>query len=377
MRAAITKSVVDRMQAGTIVWDTRVTGFGARRQRAEGGVHYLLKAKGRWHTIGRAGSPWTAETARAEALRLLGLIVSGEDPRPEASEKLGATIELYLARRKSALKRKTFEEVERHLLKQSDPLHRYKLNEVDRRSVAELLAKIETASGPVARNRVRASLSAFWNWCIREGLCDLNPVTGTGKAEEQAKERVLSPKEIAAIWTTLVPGQNTAFLDVIHLLLLTGCRRGEIGGLRWSEIDWDQRLIVIPKERIKNNRDHTIPLSDQALIVLRRAMHDNPNGFKNDGRVFASFSWGDQKAKFDAGLGFKQHWSIHDIRRSVATLMAEKLGILPHVIEAILNHRSGHKAGVAGIYNRAKYLDEMRDALARWGEWIEANARGA
>src|SRR5262249_4356060 len=211
MRAAITKSVVDKIEAGKIVWDTRVTGFGARKQREEGGVHYVLKAKGRWHSIGRHGAPWTVEKAREEALRLLGLIVSGEDPRPATSENLGGAVELYLSRRKPVLKPRSFEEIERHLLSHAKPLHSAQLHEVSRRQVAELLAKIEQGSGPVARNRVRSSLSAFFSWAIREGLCDFNPVSGTGKASEGgSRERVLTPKEIAAIWRTGVPGQSPA-----------------------------------------------------------------------------------------------------------------------------------------------------------------------
>ncbi len=370
MRAAITKSIVDKIEAGSIVWDTRVSGFGARRQRGPA-VHYVLKAKGKWHTIGRHGSPFTVETARQEALRLLGLIVSGADPRPASSENLGGVVELYLARRKAAMKPRSFEEIKRHLMAHAKPLHSSELHEVSRRTIAELLAKIEQASGPVARNRVRSSLSAFFNWAIREGLGELNPVTGTGKADEQTRERVLAPKEINAIWTRLVSGQHVAFIDIVHLLLLTGQRREEIGDLRWSEVDWDGKMIVLPPERTKNKRKHIVPLSEQALMVLYRAMHTGPASSYNDGRVFPGFSWSDEKARFDAGLKLP-HWTIHDIRRSVATLMADELGVLPHIVEAILNHVSGHKSGVAGIYNRARYLDEMRAALDKWGKWVEA-----
>ena len=81
------KTVVDKLPAGTIVWDTKVTGFGARRQREAGGVHYVLKSKDRWHTIGKHGSPFTVEVVRAEALRLLGLIVSSKDPRSARCKK--------------------------------------------------------------------------------------------------------------------------------------------------------------------------------------------------------------------------------------------------------------------------------------------------
>lgn len=66
------------------------------------------------------------------------------------------------------------------------------------------------------------------------------------------------------------------------------------------------------------------------------------------------------------------HWTVHDLRRSASTGMADRLGVLPHVVEAILNHVSGHRAGVAGVYNRAKYAAEMREALGRWAEHVSA-----
>jgi integrase len=370
MRAAITKTVVDRIEAGTIVWDTRIPGFGARRQREAGGVHYVLKKNDRWHTIGRHGAPFTVEMARAEALRLLGLIVSGTDPRPATSEAVGGVIELYLSRRKPAMKPRSYVEISRHLLAHSKPLHRYELHEVNRRAVAELLAKIEAGSGPVARNRVRASLSAFFSWCISEGLCEANPVSGTGKADEKTRERILAPKEIAKIWSAL----RGSYGDVVRLLLLTGQRREEIGGLMWSEVDFESKLLRLGAARTKNKREHLLPLSAPALAILRRRAIEGNGSTDNDGRVLSGFNWAKSKAKLDRVLRLP-HWTLHDLRRSAATLMADQLGILPHIVEAILNHVSGHKAGVAGIYNRAKYLDEMRAALDRWGQWVVDNAK--
>jgi len=374
MLATLSKSVVDKIQPNTIVWDTKISGLGARRQRGHA-VNYVLKNKGKWFTIGRHGSPWTVEMARAEALQLLGTIVSGEDPRPQSTGTFGEAVTLYLARRKPALRRKTFHEIERYLLTQAKVLHSAELHEITRRAVAELLAKIEQGSGPVARNRLRSALSAFLSWCIREGLVETNPVVGTGKAEENgSRERVLSPAEIAKLWTTQVSGQHVHFIDILRLLILTGQRREEIGGLRWSEVDFDARVIRLPPERTKNSREHIIPLSPPALEILRTNFREqNAIGRGNDGRVFAGFNFSHEKDKLDASLRLAP-WRIHDIRRSVATHMADKLGVLPHHVEGILNHVSGHKAGVAGVYNKSRYLDECRKALDRWAAWIEANA---
>ena len=134
-----------------------------------------------------------------------------------------------------------------------------------------LLGEIETASGPSARNGVRASLSGFFTWAIREGLIETNPVSGTAKADQTAGlGRVLTQGELATIWRNLPQGR---FGDIVRLLILTGQRRNEIGGLRLSEIDFERGLIVLPPARTKNKRQHELPLSPQASEILRRLLN--------------------------------------------------------------------------------------------------------
>jgi integrase len=386
----ITMKTVEQLQRGTRVWDTVVQGFGVRRQKD--GAYYYLRFRRNgvqyMRSIGRHGSPWTPELARNEAKKLLGLAVSGNDPFTKSvpAEAFGHEVRRYLTKRKSALKRRTFEELERHLTNHALPLHRLRLSELDRRTIALRLAEVETASGPTARNRVRASLSTFFNWAVREGLLNANPVTGTARADERgARERVLTQEELAGLWSVLPAEGNGQFADIVRLLLLTGQRREEIGSLRWSEVDPDRGLIILPSERTKNRRQHEVPLSRQALAILER----QPNR-KGREHIFgigeAGFSgWSNCKARLDRAILTKRKtadrrakslpsWHLHDLRRTAATGMAE-LGVLPHIIEAILNHVSGHKAGVAGIYNRAKYADEMRSALQRWADHIDALIR--
>jgi integrase len=372
----VTKRIVERLDRGALLWDTEVKGFGARRQR--GDVFYLLRYrinnKQRIMSIGRHGSPWTPDTARTEARRLLGNVAKGVDPLadrnappPPTPATIGAEISRYLGQRQPHMKPRAYEEVERHLTKHVVPLHRRTLAEVDRRAIAGLLGGIETTSGPVARNRVRSSLSAFWNWAIREGLADINPVTGTGKAPETTRERVLTPTELGAIWRALGDGQ---FADIVRLLILTGQRREEIGALRWSEIHGD--AIVLTPDRTKNRRAHTVPLSPQAKAILKRQVRR-----RNREYVFGlgegGFSgWSGAKDALDQRLALAD-WHLHDLRRSAATGMAET-GVAPHVIEAVLNHVSGYKTGVAGIYNRATYAAECRAALERWADYVEGLA---
>jgi integrase len=156
-------------------------------------------------------------------------------------------------------------------------------------------------------------------------------------------------------------------------LFLTGCRREEIAGLRWGEVNLADRLITLPAERCKNGRSHSIPLSETALAILT-AKHSlfidgqHPRTPINV-EVFRPGDLTYKKTPLDQrlGPGFP-HFVLHDLRRSVATGMAE-LGIAPHIVEAILNH-VGHKAGVAGIYNRAKYEPEKRAALELWASHL-------
>jgi integrase len=354
-----------------MLWDSGVNGFGARRQTR--GVFYYLRYRHNgaqiMKSIGRHGSPWTPDTARNEAKRLLGLAVGGDDPfaKSLAAEGFGVEVERYLERKRVGMKPRSFEEVKRFLTNHAAPLAKLRLTDIDRRAIAVLLAEIERTRGPVARNRARSALSAFFGWAITEGLLETNPVQGTAKVNEGAsRERVLTQDELRQLWHALGNGR---FADLVRLLLLTGQRRTELGNLQWNEIDLKRKLIVLPPERTKNKRKHELPLSHQALVILERQPRRNSSPFLFSG-VQGYKDWDSAKARLDKRLRIAD-WHLHDLRRSCATGMAE-LGVQPWIIEAVLNHVSGHKGGVAGVYNRARYEGEMRDALQRWAQHIAA-----
>src|SRR5215471_5581506 len=331
------------------LWDTTINGFGARRQTK--GVFYYLRYRHKgsqiMKSIGRHGAPWTPDTARTEALRLLGAVLSGDEPIAKSlSETFGSEVERYLER-KRGLRPSSLEKIKRFLTVHCAALAKLSLTDIDRRAVALVLGEIERARGPVARNRARSALSAFFGWTITEGLLDANPVEGTAKVNEGgSRERVLTQDELRQLWRSL---GDDRFADIVRLLLLTGQRRNEIGKLQWSEIDFGRGMIVLAPDRTKNSRLHEVPLSRQARAVLERLPRRNTTDFLFGKRGFPD--WGGAKQELDARLGIAP-WRIHDLRRSCATGMAE-LGTQPHIIEAVLNHVSGHKAGVAGIYNRA------------------------
>src|SRR5262249_9899653 len=298
-------------------WDQSLIGYGVRRQRRSAFylIRYRLNGKQRFHTIGRHGT-FTPDTARREAQRLLGLVASGNDPaneRIKSAKTFGAELERELDRKRTSLRPRSLIEIERYLRVQCKSLHDLGLTQIDRRTIALTLAEIEQASGPVARNRARTSLSAFFAYAIREGLIDTaNPVSGTGKAAEgNGRDRVLSKEELAAILRVL---GNDPFSDIIRLLILSGQRRNEIGGLRWEEIDFERGLIIFPPDRVKNGRQHELPISTQVRAILDRQPRRNEFVFGCEWS-----SWSETKAKLDRRLNGMAPYRLHDIRRSVAT----------------------------------------------------------
>jgi integrase len=202
---------------------------------------------------------------------------------------------------------------------------------------------------------------------MREGLLDNNVVVGTNRQLERSRERVLSDTELKIIWDALGPDDYSA---VVRLLMLTGQRASEIGGLRWSEIvDGEIRL---PATRTKNSRPHVVPLAPAAQLILSGRPRDDEFVFgRASGQPLGG--WGACKAALDLRISARgaklEHWVHHDLRRSMATRMAE-LGTAPHVIEAVLNHVSGHKAGIGGVYNKSQYPEQKRITLAKWAEHV-------
>jgi integrase len=205
---------------------------------------------------------------------------------------------------------------------------------------------------------------------MREGLTEANPIIGTNRAATNgARDRVLSDSELRSIWAAL--GDND-YSNIVRLLALTGQRRDEIGGLRWPEVDLKKAVISLPAGRTKNSRPHDIPLSPAALSILKHQprVADRECVFGSGADGYRG--WSNNKVTLDAriaGNGAIAPWRLHDLRRTVSTRMHDDLRIAPHIVEAVLNHVSGHRAGVAGTYNRATY---SKAALTRWAKHLLA-----
>jgi integrase len=369
-----------------IEFDDDVPGFGLR---VRGGsrtwiFQYSLGSKQHRLTLGKA-SALTPEKARGVAADLHAKVRLGGDPAADkaaskvsAALSFGAVAERYLARQRLNLRPRSYVEIERHILKNAKPLHRTPLGSIDQRTVAARLGEIVDANGTVTANRVRASWSAMYGWAMREGLVAANPVALTNKHAEQSRDRVLSDAELAAIWKAC---RDDDYGRIVRLLLLTGQRLTEISDLRWSEIDFDKRIIELSGSRTKNKRPHQIPMSDSVVAIIsaqpKTEGRDLVFGYGPD-RPFSG--WTAAKQKLDTRIAEATNkplprWTPHDLRRTCATRMAD-LGVQPHVIEAVLNHVSGHKSGIAGIYNRAVYSAEKTQALTLWANHIATLVEG-
>jgi integrase len=263
--------------------------------------------------------------------------------------------------------------VVRHLRVHAAPLHGLSVDTIDQRAIAERLGAIEKNSGAVTANRVASSLSAMFAWAMREGRVAANPAASVHKRQERPRERVLNDVELALIWHALGDDQYGV---IVKLLMLSGQRLSEIAALRWDECDFVRNIISLPASRTKNHRPHDIPLTPtmKALLQAQPKREGRATVF---GRGDGYKALGHGKQALDvriAGLNGNKPipaWTHHDLRRTAATGMSN-IGVQPHVVEAVLNHVSGHKGGVAGIYNKASYFAEKADALARWDGHVRA-----
>jgi integrase len=366
-----------------IVFDSELSGFGLRyRSGKRTWVFQYAFGSGKKRTNARMSlgeyPALPAAKARDLAQDLYAKVRLGQHPaadkqvsRSESQNTFGRLVEGYLAHQRAELRDRSFVEAERYLGRYAKSLHGLPATAIDRRKIADLLDSITRERGAVSANRARSCLSAMFSWSMRRGLHDgSNPVIGTDKLKERTRDRILTDAEIGVIWNAL--GDDN-YGNAVRLLLLTGQRAGEIGGLRWSEINFNESLISLPAERTKNACPHSIPLSGPARDILSARPQTGPYVFGRHGIV----AWSLSKRLLDAKIASANlaHWTIHDLRRTFATGL-QRLGIRLEVTEAILNHVGGNRAGVGGIYRRHDWATEKRQALDAWAAHVLAVVSG-
>jgi integrase len=409
-----------------LFWDDDIPGFGLRL-RAGGSrswvFQYAIGDKQRRLSLGAASAESFSTVKdsdgriklgiRDQAAQLHAKVRLGQDPagdktesRKRASDTFDAIAKQFLTAKKESTRSGTYTETERHILKHAKTLNGLQVAKIARRDITTLVTTIKQNSGPVAANRVRSTLSDFFGWAMSEGIDGIenNPVLGTNKSEERSRERVLKDYELRVIWKCSGDDQYGA---ILKLLMLTGQRADEIASLRWSEIGetlvpkkriteaaielpaFNINAIELPPERTKNKRPHIVPLSEPATAILAAQQRRvDSNGTLREfvfGIGQRGFSgWSRCKERLDERIAKElgselPHWTAHDARRTMSTVMNGRLDVLPHVVEAILNHVSSQasgKSGVSGVYNKAVYLRERVAALRLWADHLTAIVEG-
>ncbi|MGA8587057.1 MAG: integrase arm-type DNA-binding domain-containing protein [Roseiarcus sp.] len=365
-----------------LVFDDEQRGLGVRVTTG-GGKSFLLQyrhaGEKRRMPLGSCSAISLAK-ARLTARQLVGVVAGGKDPASERraaalqAKRDGLTLDAVIdqwAKLHLAGKRPNYSTAAVGALRRLFDKHLdIPAASLDRATVVRVLDSLAKDGRAAMAGATARYGSALFGWAIRRGSLSVNPFERVPIVPTVRRDRVLSGDEIRLVWSA--SDGAGAFNGIVRTLLLTGQRRDEVSGLTWSELDPGLTVWTLPAARSKNGKPHAIPISAQLEALLRAQPRISDLVFPGERRVFSG--WSKSKARFDRRSGLSD-WTLHDLRRTAATGMAE-LGVAPHVIEAVLNHASGHKAGVAGVYNQARYANETRRALNTWGAHLAAIVEG-
>jgi integrase len=256
--------------------------------------------------------------------------------------------------------------------------------------------KPRTKGRSEARARARQLfniLSSLFGWLTKDHI-DVNPCVGMDRPDNaKARDRFLSDDELRWFWRAAdsidAPRAANAprpFAPLLKLLLLTGCRVDEVAAMRREELSEDGATWNLPGSRTKNKKPFDVPLPPLARELIASMPERGAYVFSSNGRTPVSgFSRMKRRldklmlaiAKQEKPDAVIEGWRLHDVRRTFSTLLHEQVGIEPHIVEACLNHISGHKAGVAGTYNKAQYAPEKKAALERWARHVIGLVEGS
>jgi integrase len=374
-------------------WFDGMPGRGVRVRKTKHGVrkHYRIQLRvgtqqrSKQFDVGKVDLDDFLKIARKTfAQAHLGVDPAAEKIKARAAAAsakltLASVSDRYLAVKRQALTSGTYSAgslvaAERYFKIHWAPLRDRVLDNIARKDIAARVQELITDHGRSAAARARNHLSAFYRWAMAEGLVDANPTIGTNDPEAGVlpRERVLSDNELKTLWVAL---EDDDYGRIVKLLTLTGCRRAEIGNLRWDEIDLENGVLTILGSRTKNRRTLSLVLPKPALDILHSIRrHDGPCIFGDPGHGFTS--WGVFTLKLHRRLAAAgttlPHWTLHDLRRTMRTGLG-RLGVPPHIAEPAINHV---KAGIIAVYDKHRYEGEVASALAQWAEHVTAVVEG-
>jgi integrase len=380
MRKTLTAKLIENLQPRIErryeVRDLLLPGFGVR---------VSVNGKKSWFAMGRVGGrqvrhtigtyPTVTLSEAREAARLilkdiqLGLYApvkaAPELAPPTLSQMVTLFIEIY-----AKPKNRGWKAVKATFCKFSQ-LNDRPIAEIGRADVVKVLDEIAARGAPIAANRAMSAIKKLFAWCLDRGVISVHPLVGLHKpGVERSRDRVLTNEELKSLWRASRE-LGFPFGLAFQLMALTGQRRGEVVGMRWSQLNLDEAVWTIPANIAKNGRAHHVPLSGPSLEILERLPR-----FVGSDLMFTTTGispvsgFGRAKDRLDFLMGPTAEWRLHDLRRTTASGMA-RLGVAPHVIEKVLNHVSGEISGVAAVYNRHGYQTEKREALSQWAVDLE------
>jgi integrase len=399
-RSTVTSLTLPRGKSELFVWDDDLPGFGVRLRgtAARYVVQYRVNGQQRRESLGDIRKILLEAARKIARQRFsqaeLGVDRTAEKAKVRANAKAKSlTFEVvarrYLAAKRGTIRDATYVQAEHHLLKLWKPFSRRPIATITRADIASRLHAIvaEAATDPRARRikevhrgkttaaRARGNLSTLFAWAMREGLVEANPTIATNDpgAGIPSRDRALTDGELSVIWRACA---DDDFGRIIKLLILTGCRRDEVGGLRWSELDLGTGVITIPGERTKNHRTLSLILPPLAMEILRAAPLRAGRDFVFGNRGGSFSSWSYSMMALNTRVAAAQgkplpHWTMHDLRRTMRTGLG-RLGVQPHIAERVVNHVQG---GVEAIYDKYQYQSEMKAALALWADHVATIVR--
>lgn len=406
--AQLNKTTIDAAEPQAkdwFLWDSKLGGFGLKVTPSGNKIfvfQYRLGGRGakvRRYTIGKFGG-LTADKAREIAADLNYKVSRGIDPQAEKAEAVREAVdkafstyaERFIAEKLKLAWKSAHGDGATLLRRHAMPVLKGKaLPKIERKDIRSVLSPV--ASKPATARNLFAVMRLLFNWAVEGGDLDRSPMEGMKPPESPpSRDRVLSDQELVLAWRAA--GQlGYPFGGLVRMLALTGARREEIAGLEWSELDQASRQWTLPPSKSKNGVGAIFPLSDGACaeLDLLAARAGRAKGWPRRGLVFSTTGntpvSGFSKAKArldaiiskavadDADLEPLTPWRLHDLRRTVATGL-QRLGVRFEVTEALLNHVSGARSGVAGVYQRHDWGPEKREAAKLWNALIESVLAG-
>jgi len=299
---------------------------------------------------------------------------AAEDAKPTVAALFNQYDAMHLSKLRSGDERR------RLFLKHVLPvIGQMRVADVHRADVVGITDSQVSVGKRVLANRILSGLKHFFSFAADRGVIDISPIerlnARSAGGTEKPRERALTIGELEHVWRFLSSEEcrlDPRTIGTFKLLILSGQRLGEVLAMEWEHLDLEKMTWTMPDERTKNGKSHTVPLSVQALDVIEviRPLTGTERFVFGGYRPMTTPAMGKAVRRLLESKSLAMTpWTPHDLRRTVATRLAEEVKTPPHVVEALLNHTPPR---IVATYNKASYLPEMREALDAWGAKVES-----